>query len=213
MIVVGDTLYILAGRDVARPNVNDFIMPEWELFTTKDVASKQWQFYPGILRPEQIFTWAAPGHAYAGQIVQGKDKRFYLYAPVEEAHSHNADPFAIGVAVADSVLGPWKDAHPGGPVISQSVPELNHVQNIDPTVLVDRDGRVYMYWGTFGRLRGIELDPIWSPQRATSSASRRLRVSLRPRASSAAATHTICSMRTIRLAGTHRARRRSIMRA
>jgi hypothetical protein len=118
MIAVGNTLYILAGRDVAPPNVNDFIMPGWELFATTDVASKQWQLYPGILRPEQVFTWAAPGHAYAGQIVRGRDKRFYLYAPVEEANSHNADPFAIGVAVADSVLGPWKDAHPSGPIIS-----------------------------------------------------------------------------------------------
>lgn len=159
MIAVGDTLYILTGRDVAPPNVNDFIMPEWELFATKDVASKQWQLYPGILRPEQVFAWAAPGHAYAGQIVQGSDQRFYLYAPVQEANSQNADPFAIGVAVADSVLGPWKDAHPGGPIVSQSVPEPNHIQNIDPTVLLDRDGHVYMYWGTFGRLRGIELEP------------------------------------------------------
>ena len=159
MIVVGDTLYILTGRDLAPPNVNDFIMPEWGLFATKDVASKQWQLYPDFLRPEQVFAWAAPGHAYAGQIVQGTDKRFYLYAPVEEANSHNADPFAIGVAVADSVLGPWKDAHPSGPIVSQSVPGPNRIQNIDPTVLVDRDGRVYMYWGTFGRLRSIELQP------------------------------------------------------
>jgi hypothetical protein len=159
MISVGDTLYILAGRDTAPPNVNDFIMPEWELFATRNVASKQWQLYPGILRPEQLFTWAAPGHAYAGQIVQGTDRRFYLYAPVQQANSHNSDPFAIGVAVADSVLGPWKDAHPAGPIVSQSVPESNRIQNIDPTILVDRDGRVYMYWGTFGRLRGIELEP------------------------------------------------------
>jgi hypothetical protein len=45
-IVVGDTLYLLAGRDEASPNVNDFIMPEWRLFSTKNVASKQWQHYP-----------------------------------------------------------------------------------------------------------------------------------------------------------------------
>lgn len=30
-------------------------------------------------------------------------------------------------------------------------------QNIDPTVLVDDDGRVYLYWGTFGALYGVEL--------------------------------------------------------
>ena len=42
-IVVGDTLYILAGRDEAPPNRNDFIMNEWQIFATKDVASHIWQ--------------------------------------------------------------------------------------------------------------------------------------------------------------------------
>jgi len=157
-LVAGDTLYILAGRDEASPDVNDFIMNEWQVFATKDVKSGIWQHYPGILRPETLFSWAAPGHAYAGQIVQGLDKRYYLYAPVQEANSRNQDPFAIGVAVADSPLGPWKDAHPGGPIISQSTPEPNHIQNIDPTQFVDDDGRVYIYWGTFGQLRGMELE-------------------------------------------------------
>jgi hypothetical protein len=158
-IVVGDTLYILSGHDVAAPDVNDFTMPEWELFATKAPASGQWQLFPAFLRPEQIFAWAAPGRAYAAQIVQGVDQRFYLYAPVQQANSPNKDPFAIGVAVSDSVLGPWKDAHPSGPIVSQSVPETDHIQNIDPTVLVEADGRVYMYWGTFGHLLGMEFEP------------------------------------------------------
>lgn len=75
-LVVGDTLYFLAGRDEAPPGVNDFIMNEWQIFATRDVASGIWQHYPGILRPETLFAWAAPGHAYAGQIVQGPDKRY-----------------------------------------------------------------------------------------------------------------------------------------
>jgi hypothetical protein len=158
-IVVGDTLYILAGRDEAAPNVNDFIMNEWQLFATNDVASKRWLHYPGFLRPETVFAWSKPGHAYAGQIVQATDKRFYLYAPVQEKKREHGDPFVIGVAVSDSPLGPWKDAHPSGPIVSQSTPEPNRIQNIDPTAMVDDDGRVYLYWGTFGRLRGIELEP------------------------------------------------------
>jgi hypothetical protein len=157
-IVAGDTLYILAGRDEAAPNRNDFVMNEWQIFATKDVASHTWQHYPGILRPESVFAWSKSGHAYAGQIVQGPDHRFYLYAPVQEGKREHRDPFVIGVAVADSPLGPWKDAHPAGPIVSQSLPEPNNIQNIDPTALVDEDGRVYLYWGTFGQLRGVELD-------------------------------------------------------
>lgn len=156
-IVAGDTLYILAGRDEAPPGVNDFIMNEWQLFATKDVASGKWQHYPHLLRPEQVFKWAAPGHAYGGQIIQGPDKRFYLYAPVMQAKCTDRDCFGIGVAVAGSPIGPWTDAHPAGPIASQSVPSSNDIQNIDPTPFVDDDGKVYLYWGTFGQLRGIEL--------------------------------------------------------
>lgn len=160
-IVVGDTLYILAGRDEALPNVNNFIMNEWQLFATKNVASKTWLHYPGILRPETVFAWSKPGHAYAGQIVQGADKRFYLYAPVQEGKREHADPFVIGVAVSDSVLGPWKDAHPDGPIISQSVPEPNKIQNIDPTVWVDNDGRVYLYWARSAAYAASNSRKIW----------------------------------------------------
>lgn len=157
-VVAGDTLYILAGRDEAPPNRNDFVMNEWQIFATEDVGSQNWKHYPDIARPESVFAWSKPGHAYAGQVVRGPDGRFYLYAPVQEGHPEHRDPFVIGVAASDSPLGPWKDAHPSGPIISQSLPEPNQIQNIDPTALVDNDGRVYLYWGTFGELRGVELD-------------------------------------------------------
>ena len=157
-LVDGDTLYILTGRDMADPEVNDFIMPEWQLLSTHDPASHKWQHIPGFIRPENVFAWAEPARAYAGQIVRGADGRFYFYAPVLEKDSDAKDRFAIGVAVADRPTGPWKDAHPSGPIISQRVPVANNIQNIDPTVLLDDDGRVYIYWGTFGQLRGMELE-------------------------------------------------------
>ncbi|GAA4219667.1 family 43 glycosylhydrolase [Sphingomonas endophytica] len=155
--VDGGTLWILAGRDEAAPNVNDFIMNEWQLLSTKDPASGRWRHYPSIARPEAVFAWAEPGRAYAGQIVKGLDGRYYLYAPVLERDSDAPDRFAIGVAVADRITGPWRDAHPSGPIISQRVGVPNDIQNIDPTVLIDDDKRVYLYWGTFGQLRGVEL--------------------------------------------------------
>jgi hypothetical protein len=156
-IVDGDTLWILAGRDEAPADVNDFIMKEWQLLSSTDPASGRWRHYPAIARPEALFAWAEPGRAYAGQIVKGPDARFYFYAPVLQRDGPAEDRFAIGVAVADRITGPWCDAHPAGPIVSQRVPERNSIQNIDPTVLVDDDGRAYLYWGTFGQLRGIEL--------------------------------------------------------
>ncbi|WP_375419571.1 family 43 glycosylhydrolase [uncultured Sphingomonas sp.] len=155
--VDGETLYILTGRDEAPVGVNDFIMNEWQLLVTTDVASDRWRHYPAIAKPEAIFVWADRGRAYAGQIVKGTDGRFYLYASVVEKKSNADDRFAIGVAVADTPLGPWRDAHPAGPIISQVVPVTNRIQNIDPTISIDDDGRVFIFWGTFGRLRGMEL--------------------------------------------------------
>ncbi|MEG3175770.1 family 43 glycosylhydrolase [Sphingomonas sp. RB3P16] len=156
--VVDDTLWILAGRDEAPAGVNDFIMNEWQLLSTKDPAAGEWLHYPAIARPETLFRWAEPGRAYAGQIVRGGDGKFYLYAPVLEAKSDAQDRFAIGVAVADKPTGPWRDAHPSGPILSQRTPEHNTIQNIDPTVLIDDDGTPYIAWGTFGQLRVVALE-------------------------------------------------------
>lgn len=154
LLADGDTLYIHAGRDQAGTTTNDFIMNEWQAFSTTDVDSGAWQHHPSLMRPETVFDWATPGRAYAGQVVKGTDGRFYWYVPVHEAASTAADKFGIGVAVSSSPLGPWTD-HAGGPIVSQTILG-NDAHNIDPTVLVD-GGRVWMYWGSFSRLMAIEL--------------------------------------------------------
>ena len=158
-LVVGDTLFVIAGRDMARPDETEFSMPEWQLLSVRgNPMTARWSREPHLLRPEQVFRWAAPGRAFAAQVVRGPDGRYYLYAPVMQAKSTTRDAFAIGVAVSDAPTGPWIDAHPAGPVVSQSVPVPNTIQNIDPTVLVDDDRRVYLYWGTFGKLKAVELE-------------------------------------------------------
>ncbi|GAP88077.2 putative glycosyl hydrolase family 43 protein [Rosellinia necatrix] len=162
-IVVNGTVYILSGRDVAGATENNFGINEWQIFESSDPnpSGGPWTLHAGVARPQAVFAWARPGTAYAAQIVRGADGRFYLYAPVTQASAGGgADPFGIGVAVSSGgVLGPYADAHPSGPIISQTVPAPgNSIQNIDPTVLVDDDGRVYIYFGTFGQLLAYELD-------------------------------------------------------
>lgn len=154
-LVVDDTLYVYAGRDEADPTTNDFIMNEWQSFSTTDVDGGQWEHHPSLMRPEQVFSWATPGRAYAGQVVQGADDRFYWYVPVHEAGSTSVDPFGIGIAVSDTPSGPWTD-YVGGPIVSQKILG-NDAHNIDPTVYIGDDGRVWMYWGSFSRLFGVEL--------------------------------------------------------
>lgn len=67
------------------------------------------------------------------QLVVGNDGKFYLYYC-----GHNDDKsLRIGVAVADSIEGPYKDAldHPLLPY---------NVATIDPNLFVDEDGRMYL---------------------------------------------------------------------
>lgn len=124
-----------------------------------DPSGGSWSLHQDVAQPHSVFSWAKAGTAYAGQVVQGADGKFYMDAPVTQANSATSDPFAIGVAVSSDILGPFTDAHSSGPIISQSVPSPgNIIQNIDPTVLVDTDGGVFIYFGTFGQLMGYELE-------------------------------------------------------
>ncbi|OBT52766.1 hypothetical protein VE04_07070 [Pseudogymnoascus sp. 24MN13] len=132
-IVIDETVYILSGRDGAGAPESGFIMNEWQIFEAQNPNPS------------------------GGQVVQGADGKFYMYAPVTQANSGASDPFAIGVAVSSDILGPFTDAHSSGPIIPQGVPG-NTIQNIDPTVFVDTDGRVFIYFGTFGQLLGYELE-------------------------------------------------------
>jgi hypothetical protein len=87
-LVVDDVLYIAAGRDEAPPDVNDFIMREWQLFATKDVSRGKWTHYPGFLRPEQVFAWATPGRVAAAAGRRIRTLRRVFLPP--RGHRHGA---------------------------------------------------------------------------------------------------------------------------
>ncbi|MDE5724461.1 MAG: family 43 glycosylhydrolase, partial [Duncaniella sp.] len=74
--------------------------------------------------------------AWAPQCI-ARDGKFYFYVPL---HSKLSNTMAIGVAVGDTPIGPFKDAI-GRPLVDGSW------DYIDPTVFIDDDGQAYLYWG------------------------------------------------------------------
>ena len=54
---------------------------------------------------------------------------------------------AIGVAVADSPLGPFKDARGSALVTDATTPGPYGWDDIDPTVFIDDDGTAWLAWG------------------------------------------------------------------
>jgi len=155
-IVVGDTLYVHVGHDEARDG-EMFTMHEWLCYSTKDMTN--WQAHGPVMRATD-FKWAR-GDAWASQVVE-KNGKFYFYTTV--THDQTSPGRAIGVAVADSPLGPFKDARGTALVTDATTPSNKPWNDIDPTVFIDDDGTAYMAWGNpypyFVKLKPnmIELD-------------------------------------------------------
>jgi Glycosyl hydrolases family 43/Carbohydrate binding module (family 6) len=151
--VFGDRVYLYGSHDRAGSHrFCDYILKVWSA-PLNDLNN--W-------RDEGIAfsTRTVGGHAadvpwsdhelYAPDVVQ-KDGKYYLYFYVF------GDP--AGVAVSDSPAGPFKllsklVAPPGSP------PEFGGWRDTypDPGVLVDDDGKVYIYWG-FQRSHMAQIDP------------------------------------------------------
>ncbi|MEU8236233.1 glycoside hydrolase family 43 protein [Actinoplanes sp. NPDC048967] len=146
-LVVGDTMYIYAGRDEAPTGTDAFVMREWRVLSSPDAAT--WTDH-GPRASVATFPWAG-ADAWAGE-VEPRNGRYYWYTSV---NGNGPGWMNIGVAVGDSPLGPFTDAK-GGPLISDSTANSSGL-NIDPTVFVDDDGQAYLYWGGYWSPRMVKL--------------------------------------------------------
>jgi hypothetical protein len=147
-LVVGNTMYIYAGRDEAASGEQNFLMREWRVLSSTDAAT--WTDH-GAKASIGTFGWAG-ADAWAGE-VEPRNGKYYWYTSV---NGNGPGWMDIGVAVGDSPLGPFTDAK-GGPLVSDSTPNSSPL-NIDPTVFTDDDGQVYMYWGSYNGVRAAKLN-------------------------------------------------------
>ena len=150
-LVVGDTLYLYVGHDEARGE-EMFNITEWLAYSTRDMIT--WIDHGAIMRPTD-FAWAQRD-AWASQVHE-KDGRFWFYTTVEHdpATSHGK---AVGVAVADSPLGPFTDARGSALVRNEDTAGPHHWDDIDPTVWTEADGTSWLFWGN-AELKFAQLAP------------------------------------------------------
>ena len=135
-LVENDTLWLFAGHDAAG-NQTGYVMKDWLLYSTTDM--KHWTAYPSPLHIDD-FRWADSKQAYAGHVAKGKDGRYYWYVSTNWC--------GIGVAVADKITGPYKDAL-GKPLLTNKdcFASKHSWACIDPAILIDDDGTPYIIWG------------------------------------------------------------------
>ena len=135
-LVENDTLWLFAGHDAAG-NQSGYVMKDWLLYSTTDM--KHWTEYPSPLHIDD-FRWADSKQAYAGHVAKGKDGRYYWYVSTNWC--------GIGVAVADKITGPYRDAL-GKPLLTNKdcFASKHSWACIDPAILIDDDGTAYIIWG------------------------------------------------------------------
>ncbi len=130
-MVYDDTLYLYTGRD--KDNSSNYFMPDWHCYSTTDMQN--WTDHGCILSWDS-FTWGKEDSAWAAQCIE-RNGKFYYYVTLNHK---NGGGRAIGVAVADSPTGPFKDAL-GKPLVG---PNWDY---IDPTVFIDDDGQAWLMFG------------------------------------------------------------------
>jgi arabinoxylan arabinofuranohydrolase len=137
--VIGNTVYAYVGQDKATVG-GWFNMPNWLCYSTTDM--KNWTAHGSVLATKD-FVNANNGSAWAAQLVE-KDGKYYYYVTLDCSEGH-----FITVAVGDSPTGPFKEALPGKPLITDAMTTDSHRPNadIDPTIFIDDDGTPWMAWG------------------------------------------------------------------
>lgn len=127
--VHGDTVYLFTTHD--EDGASGFMMKDWLLYTSTDMVN--WQDHGAVASLKDFKWYKGDNGAWAEQVIE-RNGKWYMYCPI---HGNG-----IGVLVADSPYGPYKDPL-GKPLVWQK----EHWDDIDPTVWIDDDGQAYMYWG------------------------------------------------------------------
>lgn len=147
MVASDGRLYVYCGHDECfedKPGYEGkygFNITEWLCYSTEDMVT--WTDHGVIMKPTD-FSWAI-GEAWASQVME-YDGRYYFFVSTQ-----CGDPNckAIGVAVADTPTGPFKDAI-GKPLITDDMTDngpRGWWNDFDPTIMVDDDGTPWLCWG------------------------------------------------------------------
>lgn len=129
-LVSGGRMYLYAGHDA--DDADRLKMPDWLCYSTADGTN--WVSH-GVVASPANFIWAEANYAWACQCA-ARGGKFYLYVSTKAKNGARA----IGVMVSDAPTGPFSDPL-GRPLVARTNGD------IDPTVLIDDDGKAYLYWG------------------------------------------------------------------
>lgn len=125
----------------------------WYFTTFSSADLTRWRYEGMTLNLPRDTRWAS-GNAWAPAIIERKEAgsyKYYFYYSGETGHGK-----AIGVAVADTPTGPFRDL--GHPIVDHRPEGVRGGQQIDVDVFHDPvSDKYYLYWGN-GYMAGAELN-------------------------------------------------------
>lgn len=157
VLVDGDTVYLYTGHDLSTDDEVKraiYNIPEYVCYSSKDMINWKSEGTVMTVSTDEVSWVTSSTTAWASQVAKHYDKetgkdRYYLYYCSWDKTS--AGKQSIGVAVADSPTGPFKDI--GKPLVQGTLtePQKSNWDDIDPTIWVDTDEsgeeHRYMAWG------------------------------------------------------------------
>ncbi len=145
--VFNNTLYVFPSTDVVceeGKGENGFCMPSYNVFSTTDLST--WTDHGKVIDQTDVPWGRKDGFGMWAPDCVKKEGMYYYYYPAPPA---DKSAFRrIGVATATSPEGPYTlEKH-----------YIEGVKGIDPNVLIDDDGRAYLYYGGGENLWVVELN-------------------------------------------------------
>jgi beta-xylosidase len=135
--VFGNAYYVYPTSDTGDWNPSSF-----SCWSSPDLL--HWKSEGVVLDLKKDVTWAHGG-AWAPSVAF-RNGKYYFYFVADHK---------IGVAIADSPTGPFKDAL-GKPLVVRD-PKIDS-DTIDPFAFIDDDGQAWLYWGS-GHMVAYKLKP------------------------------------------------------
>lgn len=163
VIKVNDTYYLF-GSHLAVAKSNDLM--RWTQVNLN--VYKGNPIVPDIQQDlKEAVSWARADSIWAPHVIRMPDGKFYMYYC---ASTFGSPRSAIGIAVSDKVEGPYRHyavilrsgQTPADGPSEDGTPynRMKHPNCIDPHTFYDKDGRLWMVYGSyFGGIFIIELDP------------------------------------------------------
>jgi len=130
--IYNDRAYLYATHGKS-PASQDFVMDDWWIWSSPDLVD--WT-HECTIRPEDTYYGRPDSSCWAVDAIERNGKHYVYFS---------RGPREIGVVMADSPVGPWRDPL-GKPVVADGCVAT---EARDPGLFMDSDGECYIVFGTW----------------------------------------------------------------